>query len=98
MYSDDPPPVFNLDVCESRTMINPQVARSLAGAAPRSFWLDQPDAPDPLPALTGRVTADLAIVGGGFCSASLTHGLANGYENTPAGSLAGPAAGTPASS
>ena len=57
MYSGDPPPVFNLAVCESRTMINPQVARSLAGAAPRSFWLDQPDAPDPLPALTGRVTA-----------------------------------------
>jgi len=26
-------------------MINPQVARSLAGTAPRSFWLDQPDAP-----------------------------------------------------
>ena len=102
-------------------MINPQVARSLAGAAPRSFWLDQPDAPEPLPALTGRVTADLAIVGGGFtglwtallarerdpsldvvlleartvgwaasgrnggfCSASLTHGLANGLERFPA--------------
>ena len=121
MYSGDPPPVFNLAVCESRTMINPQVARSLAGAAPRSFWLDQPDAPDPLPALTGRVTADLAVVGGGFtglwtallarerdpsldvvlleartagwaasgrnggfCSASLTHGLANGLERFPA--------------
>jgi len=37
-------------------MINPQVARSLAGAAPRSSWLGQPDAPEPLPALTGRVT------------------------------------------
>ncbi|HEX6526836.1 MAG TPA: FAD-dependent oxidoreductase [Streptosporangiaceae bacterium] len=102
-------------------MINSQVARSLAGAAPRSFWLDQPHAPAPLPALTGRVTADLAIVGGGFtglwtallarerdpsldvvlleartvgwaasgrnggfCSASLTHGLANGLERFPA--------------
>jgi glycine/D-amino acid oxidase-like deaminating enzyme len=102
-------------------MINSQVARSLAGAAPRSFWLDQPDAPDPLPALTGRVTTDLAVVGGGFtglwtallarerdpsldvvlleartagwaasgrnggfCSASLTHGLANGLERFPA--------------
>jgi glycine/D-amino acid oxidase-like deaminating enzyme len=121
MYSGDPPPVFNLAVCESQTMINPQVARSLAGAAPRSFWLDQPDAPDLLPALTGRVTADLAVVGGGFtglwtallarerdpsldvvllevrtvgwaasgrnggfCSASLTHGLANGLERFPA--------------
>jgi len=42
------------------------VARSLANAAPRVYWLDQPDAPEPLPALTGNVTADLAIVGGGF--------------------------------
>jgi hypothetical protein len=41
MYSGDPPPVFNLAVCESRTTINPQVARSLAGAAPRSFWLNR---------------------------------------------------------
>ena len=102
-------------------MISPRVARSLAAAAPRSFWLDQPDAPEPLPALTGHVTADLAIVGGGFtglwtallarerdpsldvvlveagtvgwaasgrnggfCSASLTHGLANGLERFPA--------------
>jgi hypothetical protein len=45
MYSGDPPPVFNLAVCESRTMINPQVARPLAGAAPRSLRLNQPDAP-----------------------------------------------------
>jgi len=97
------------------------VARSLAHAAPRSFWLDQPDAPEPVPALAGHVTADLAIVGGGFtglwtallakerdpsldvvlleartagwaasgrnggfCSASLTHGLANGLERFPA--------------
>lgn len=96
------------------------VAKSLANAAPRSYWLDQPDAPEPLPALAGRVTADLAIVGGGFtglwtallardrdpsrevvileartcgwaasgrnggfCSASLTHGLANGLERFP---------------
>jgi hypothetical protein len=42
------------------------VARSLANAAPRVYWLDQPDAPEPLPALAGNVTADLAIVGGGF--------------------------------
>ena len=93
------------------------VARSLAEAAPRSFWLDQPDAPEPLPALTGPVRADLAVVGGGFtglwtallarerdpsldvvlleartagwaasgrnggfCSASLTHGIGNGLE------------------
>jgi glycine/D-amino acid oxidase-like deaminating enzyme len=97
------------------------VARSLANAAPCSYWLDQPDAPEPLPALAGNVTADLAIVGGGFtglwtallaterdpsldvvlveartagwaasgrnggfCSASLTHGLGNGLERFPA--------------
>ncbi len=95
----------------------PLVARSLAGAARRSYWLDQPDAPEPRPALARRITADLAIVGGGFtglwtallarerdlarevvlfeartagwaasgpnggfCSASLTHGLGNGLE------------------
>ena len=93
------------------------IARSLAGAVPRSFWLDQPGAPDPLPALAGGVTADLAVIGGGFsglwtallarerypelgvvlveaktvgwaasgrnggfCSASLTHGIGNGLE------------------
>src|SRR5262249_39002067 len=44
----------------------PGSARSRAGAVPRSFWLDQPDAPDPLPALAGAVTADLAVIGGGF--------------------------------
>jgi glycine/D-amino acid oxidase-like deaminating enzyme len=108
-------------VCESRGMItssiDPAIARSLSGAAPRSFWLDQPDAPEPLPALAGSVTVDLAVIGGGFtglwtallarerypeldvvlveaktvgwaasgrnggfCSASLTHGIGNGLE------------------
>src|ERR1700744_4537563 len=112
-------------VCESRTMITPRVdpaiARSPAGAAPRSFCRDQPDAPEPLPALAGGVTADLAVIGGGFtglwtallarerypeldvvlleaktvgwaasgrnggfCSASLTHGIGNGLERFPA--------------
>ena len=97
--------------------IDPAIARSLAGAVPLSFWLDQPDAPDPLPALAGGITADLAVIGGGFtglwtallakerdpgrdvvllegrtagwaasgrnggfCSASLTHGIGNGLE------------------
>ncbi|MCL2585016.1 MAG: FAD-binding oxidoreductase, partial [Streptosporangiales bacterium] len=95
-------------------------AKSLADAAPKSFWLDQPDAPEPLPALTSGTEADLAIVGGGFtglwtallarerdpsldvvlleartvgwaasgrnggfCSASLTHGIGNGLERWP---------------
>jgi len=121
------PPVA---VCESRNMttatggnslIDPAIARSLAAAVPRSYWLDQPDAPEPLPALAGGVTADLAVIGGGFtglwtallareryphlevvlleaatvgwaasgrnggfCSASLTHGIGNGLERFPA--------------
>jgi glycine/D-amino acid oxidase-like deaminating enzyme len=93
------------------------VAKSLANASHKPFWLDQPDAPEPLPALAGQHTTDLAIVGGGFtglwtallakerdpsrdvvllearavanaasgrnggfCSASLTHGIGNGLE------------------
>lgn len=104
----------------SATKITASVGRSLADAAPKSFWLDQPDAPETLPALAGQVEADLAIVGGGFtglwtallarqrdpsldvvlleartvgwaasgrnggfCSASLTHGLGNGLERFP---------------
>jgi len=100
--------------------VDPVVARSLAGAAPRSFWLDQPDAPAPADALAAEVTADLAVIGGGFtglwtallarerypeldvvlieaktvgwaasgrnggfCSASLTHGIGNGLERFP---------------
>jgi glycine/D-amino acid oxidase-like deaminating enzyme len=96
------------------------VARSLVHAAPKPYWLDRPDAPEPLPALAGQITADLAVVGGGFtglwtallarerdpsrdvvlleaksvgwaasgrnggfCSASLTHGIGNGLERWP---------------
>ncbi len=93
-------------------------ARSaVAGARLVPYWLDQPDAPPPAPALRGKIHADLAVVGGGFtglwaallakesepgrnvvlvegrrvawagtgrnggfCSASLTHGLSNGLE------------------
>jgi glycine/D-amino acid oxidase-like deaminating enzyme len=98
-------------------MTGAPVPRSLADAAPVSYWLDQPDAPAPLDPLVGPTTADLAVVGagftglwtaliakerdpdrdvvvlearstawaasgrnGGFCDASLTHGLANGVE------------------
>ena len=93
---------------------------ALAGAEPRPFWLADPAAPEPAPALTGRVACDLAVVGGGytglwtalrarerdpscdvvlveadvaggaasgrnggFCAASLTHGLANGLARWP---------------
>ena len=88
--------------------------------SPTPFWLDQPDAPEPLPALAEHVTTELAVVGGGFtglwtallakerdpsrdvvlleartvgwaasgrnggfCSASLTHGIGNGLERFP---------------
>ncbi|MFH9292957.1 NAD(P)/FAD-dependent oxidoreductase [Streptomyces sp. NPDC017520] len=95
-------------------------ARSLSGAKPVSYWLDDPAKPGPLPALTGDEHTDLLVVGGGysglwtaliakerdpdrdvvlieghevgwaasgrnggFCAASLTHGLANGVERWP---------------
>jgi glycine/D-amino acid oxidase-like deaminating enzyme len=96
------------------------VRAALADAAPRSFWLDSPDAPEPAPPLTGALSCDLAVVGagytglwtallakeadpsrdvvvieghtagwaasgrnGGFCAASLTHGIANGQQRFP---------------
>jgi glycine/D-amino acid oxidase-like deaminating enzyme len=95
--------------------------RALAGAKPVSFWLDQAGGPAPRPPLRSPVSAELAVIGGGFtglwtalqakeadpdrdvvllearrvawagsgrnggfCSASLTHGLANGHERFPA--------------
>ncbi|MEV7018428.1 FAD-dependent oxidoreductase [Streptomyces sp. NPDC093991] len=94
--------------------------QSLSEARPVSYWLDDPGRPGPEPALTGRVTCDLLVVGGGysglwtaliakerdpsrdvvlvegrevgwaasgrnggFCAASLTHGLANGLARWP---------------
>lgn len=102
-------------------MRDQQVVRALASARPRPFWLDQPDAASPEPPLRGRISAELAVIGGGFtglwtallakeadpgrdvvlvearrvawaasgrnggfCSASLTHGLANGLARFPA--------------
>ncbi|MGZ4493499.1 MAG: NAD(P)/FAD-dependent oxidoreductase [Nocardioides sp.] len=38
----------------------------LEGAAPRVFWLDDPDRPPPVPPLEGAVSADLVVVGGGY--------------------------------
>ncbi|WP_210636948.1 NAD(P)/FAD-dependent oxidoreductase [Streptomyces sp. GESEQ-13] len=94
--------------------------QSLSEARPVSYWLDDPGRPDPEPALTGRTTCDLLVVGGGysglwtaliakerdpsrdvvlvegrevgwaasgrnggFCAASLTHGLSNGLARWP---------------
>ncbi|WP_228989895.1 FAD-binding oxidoreductase [Streptomyces sp. DH8] len=95
-------------------------AHSLSGAKPVPYWLDDPDRPAALAALTGDEHTDLLVVGGGysglwtaliakerdpdrdvvlieghevgwaasgrnggFCAASLTHGLANGVERWP---------------
>ncbi|WP_220454458.1 NAD(P)/FAD-dependent oxidoreductase [Nocardioides immobilis] len=41
--------------------------RSLADSVNLPLWLDTPARPDPRPALTGDTTADLVVVGGGFC-------------------------------
>lgn len=93
------------------------VARSLADAAPRPYWLEQSSRPSALPGFSGSLTVDLLVIGGGytglwaaylaavanpgrsiavveagtcgwgasgrnggFCAASLTHGLGNGLS------------------
>src|SRR5260221_11268247 len=38
----------------------------LAGASKTPYWLDSPDRPAALDPLAGRVSADLAVVGGGY--------------------------------
>jgi glycine/D-amino acid oxidase-like deaminating enzyme len=90
----------------------------IGDAAPRPFWLDDPEAPAIRRPLDGPVEADLVVVGGGltglwaalqaaeegkrvvllegeriafgasgrnggFCAASLTHGLSNGLARWP---------------
>jgi glycine/D-amino acid oxidase-like deaminating enzyme len=102
------------------TTLRHRAVAALAGALPQPFWTSQPGAPAPAPALTGPLTADLAVVGGGFsglwtallarerdpaadvvlieadttgwaasgrnggfCSASLTHGIGNGLARFP---------------
>jgi glycine/D-amino acid oxidase-like deaminating enzyme len=44
-----------------------QVTASLADASVIPFWLDTPDRPAPRARLSGDTTADLVVVGGGFC-------------------------------
>jgi glycine/D-amino acid oxidase-like deaminating enzyme len=50
----------------SRAISPAAVSRALADAAPAVFWLDDPAAPGPAPRLGGRVSCDLAVVGGGY--------------------------------
>jgi glycine/D-amino acid oxidase-like deaminating enzyme len=97
-----------------------EVLKALAEAEPAPYWLADPAAPEPAPALTDRISCDLAVVGGGytglwtalrarerdpscdvvvveadvaggaasgrnggFCAASLTHGIGNGLTRWP---------------
>ncbi len=39
---------------------------ALAGAKPAVFWSDRDDAPPSAPVLTGKIAADLTVIGGGF--------------------------------
>jgi glycine/D-amino acid oxidase-like deaminating enzyme len=43
-----------------------ELARLVTVAKPKSFWLDQPDAPPARKPLRGDLTCDLAVIGGGF--------------------------------
>ena len=99
----------------------PAVRRGLQDAAPRPFWLDRPERPDPLPPLAGAALTptcswsaaatpgcgphcwpsrrmpgrDVLLVdagtcgwaasgrNGGFCAASLTHGLPTASTGSP---------------
>ena len=45
---------------------SPHVSRLLADVAYTPFWLEDPDAPAPLPGLANDTRTDLLVVGGGF--------------------------------
>jgi len=51
--------------CDDVAMVT-DVLASLAHAEPKVFWLADPAAPSPAPALIGETTADLVVVGGGY--------------------------------
>ncbi len=53
----------------SRTRQHPValLREALKNASTTPFWLDSPDRPAALPALAGDATADLVVVGGGYC-------------------------------
>jgi glycine/D-amino acid oxidase-like deaminating enzyme len=45
---------------------HPDTFKSLAYSAPIPYWLDDPKRPQPTPALTDTITADLVVIGAGF--------------------------------
>ena len=45
---------------------SPETLKSLTDVKLTPFWLDDPNRPVPVPALTEHTTADLTVVGGGF--------------------------------
>lgn len=57
-----PPTAYGHDI---RTDIT-RVRAALASASTTPFWLDDPARPAPRPMLTGQVSTDLLVVGGGF--------------------------------
>ena len=50
----------------ARTTASAPAPEAIRDARPAPFWLDQPGAPAPSPALTGSGECDLAVVGAGF--------------------------------
>lgn len=44
----------------------PQALKSLVDVQPIPFWLDDKDRPEPAPALTATISADLCVIGAGF--------------------------------
>jgi glycine/D-amino acid oxidase-like deaminating enzyme len=54
---------------------------ALADSEQKVFWLDSPDAPQPLPPLEQDISCDLAIVGGGFTGLwAALHAAAEGED------------------
>ncbi|TDQ02311.1 MULTISPECIES: NAD(P)/FAD-dependent oxidoreductase [unclassified Leifsonia] len=58
-----PIPAYDLDLRSDPAVID----RALRGAKNVSFWLDDPRRPAARSALSGDVSADLLVVGGGYC-------------------------------
>ncbi|WP_430787820.1 NAD(P)/FAD-dependent oxidoreductase [Actinoplanes sp. G11-F43] len=57
------PPAYDLAIRTDEKRLR----AALAGAARTPFWLEDPGRPTPEPALTGSTTADLLVIGGGYC-------------------------------